>query len=185
MNDNAGEEFLVDDPGNTHESDDPSLTPKKRRLQRGTEVPKEEKPRHRIQKYRKVWETESLFSGWLFPVANDDTKARCSYCLTVMTAEKSVLKLHAQSKGHIKKFVPHVDKNSRKQPSVNDLLKQNAETNSVKSKAKDAEIKISGFFADRNIAFNAADPLMGVLKSSFPDSNILKEVTLNRKKVKE
>ena len=45
---------------------------------------------------------------------------------------------------------------------------------------KAAEIKLSGYFAEHNLSFNAVDHLPGVLKSAFRDSEIAKSITLGR-----
>lgn len=47
--------------------------------------------------------------------------------------------------------------------------------------ARIAEVKLAAYFAEHNIAFNAADHLGKVLKECFPDSKILKETYISRK----
>lgn len=47
---------------------------------------------------------------------------------------------------------------------------------------KEAEIRLESFFAEHNVAFVVADHLIQVIKKSFKDSDIAKNVTLNRTK---
>ncbi|CAH1958537.1 unnamed protein product [Acanthoscelides obtectus] len=49
-------------------------------------------------------------------------------------------------------------------------------------KVSEAEIKLSSFFAHHKVAFEVVDHLISILKDSFPDSNILKDVKLRRTK---
>jgi hypothetical protein len=47
---------------------------------------------------------------------------------------------------------------------------------------KQAEIKLSVFFAEHNVATHVVDHLIPVLKDSFPDSEICKKMQLGRTK---
>jgi len=60
----------------------------------------------------------------------------------------------------------------------------NRKLTSQSEQVKEAEIKIVAVFAEHNLAFQISDHLKTVLKNSFIDSTIAKELTLNRKNVR-
>lgn len=56
------------------------------------------------------------------------------------------------------------------------------EENKYETDVKRAEIKLSAFFANHNIAFQVVDMLTPVLKDIFPDSKIAQGIQFHRKK---
>lgn len=151
-------------------------TPKKKRIVRGDLVVKE---KHRQQKYRADWEKEPKFSKWLTNDPQDDFKARCKVCNTSMIAEKHVLSKHSEGQKHLKNLT-----SIRAAKPVTSFFPSSStsqENNTIKL-AKIAEVKMAAYFAEHNIAFNSADHLGKLLKECFPDSKILKETNITRKK---
>ncbi|KAL4719405.1 hypothetical protein ACJJTC_015099, partial [Scirpophaga incertulas] len=53
-----------------------------------------------LQKYRKEWEDNSDFKGWLSPVQGTDLKGMCRWCQTEFFAKISDIKKHSQSIKH-------------------------------------------------------------------------------------
>lgn len=64
----------------------------------GLEVEQGKSKHHRPQTYRKKWESQAKFTGWLKPVAGSDSKAFCHCCNTELVAEITVLKYQSKSK---------------------------------------------------------------------------------------
>ncbi|KAJ2940823.1 hypothetical protein O0L34_g10072 [Tuta absoluta] len=151
-------------------------TPKKNRLMRG-DAPRD-KPKHRIQKFRIEWVSpiQNLelngrkthnFSPWLKPAPNDNTRARCTWCNVGMRADISVIKLHKNSKKHLK--TGSAFRSTNKSAMLRYVTPTPETTNCLEINVKDAEIKLCGFIAAHNIAFSIADNLIPCLKSAFPD----------------
>ncbi|XP_047104588.1 uncharacterized protein LOC124740672 [Schistocerca piceifrons] len=131
-----------------------SYTPEKKRLKRG-EISKTERPVHRQQKFRYEWLHMPGLRNWL--VRNGDP-------------------LRAN-----KKHLNMVQSATVRQPSVAQFI-TNAQP--VKRKVAKAEIKLSAFLAEHNVAFLAADHLSSLLKDIFPDSDIARAMTLKQHKAR-
>lgn len=69
----------------------------------GRPTAEENKTKHRPQTYRKEWEKDPNFKGWLKPVDGVGTEVFCRCCNTEMMAEITVIKNHAKSKKHQEK----------------------------------------------------------------------------------
>lgn len=72
-------------------------TPKKKRMMRGRDLAKEEKPKHRTQKFRSEWKTDSALRDLIEQDA-DELKARCTFYKVSMVAELTVIKNHGKGK---------------------------------------------------------------------------------------
>ena len=59
------------------------------------------------QKYRKEWEANTAFKGWLKPFIGDDKRAYCSYCKVDFCAKLSDVKKHSSTQKHILKAKPY------------------------------------------------------------------------------
>lgn len=79
--------------------EEPSTPKKKRRIR--NELHKNEKDKHRKQKYRVEWEGKDEFTTWLKPVKNNIYRARCIKCNVDFVSELGCLKNHLKSKNHI------------------------------------------------------------------------------------
>lgn len=132
---------------------------------------------HRPQKYRKQWEDQPEFKSWL-EADGDVFKARCRVCNISLKAEKGVLSQHSVSKKHLN----NVSSVSSTCSIVKAFSSVKTDEN-TEVMVKSAEIKLSAFFAEHNIAFKAADHLNDLLKENFPDSKIVSGINLKRKKV--
>lgn len=94
-----------------------------------------------------------------------------------MVAEITVLKNHEKSKKHQDKkrnLVPA-------QRSIAHLLQKPVESE-VDTAVKNAEIKLTGFMAEHNIALRTSDHLVGVLKDIFNNSKTAQHMCLGRTK---
>ena len=103
-----------------------------------TEVVGTGRKQHRLQTYRKEW--ESQFAGWLRPVAGSESKAFCRCCKTELVAEITVLKNHSKSKKHKEKekiLAPT-------QKSITQCLQRTSEKEKLETAVKTAEVKLAG-----------------------------------------
>lgn len=53
------------------------------------------------QRVRHVWKSQPKFESWLQIFDDDDSRVQCKFCDMEMSAKKSVLQKHGQSKKHI------------------------------------------------------------------------------------
>lgn len=121
-----------------------------------------------------------LFKNWLAEVLNDQTKAKCKACNTLMSCGKSELEKHNEGKKHqhnIKSL-----KGTSKLITLFSDSPQNSQISNTKNQSKLAEIKISAFFAEHNIAFHLIDHLTPLLKEVFSDSKVCSNMELHRTK---
>ncbi|CAI6352736.1 unnamed protein product [Macrosiphum euphorbiae] len=84
-----------------HHYDDGRRTPTYKRKRRN-ELDKDEKCKHRIQKFRLAWTSQPEFKTWLRPDLDNPNKAHCIKCNISFTAELTVIKNHAKGKKHKK-----------------------------------------------------------------------------------
>ncbi|CAK1583027.1 unnamed protein product [Parnassius mnemosyne] len=149
-------------------------TPKKK-LERRQELPKLERQKHRAQKYRPEWEELDVFKKWLKPGPNE-FKAKCFICDSILTAEIGVLKMHANRQKHLDamKMLPSTSKQVSTMASF--------VTKKIPTNVQNAEVKLTGFLVEHNLAFKTADHLTELLKSIFPDSKIAQQISLKRTK---
>lgn len=138
-------------------------------------TPRKSKKIKRIQRYRVDWEKQF---PWLAPDQLQDTKAICKDCNLSLKAEIQVIKVHSSSKRHTSKA-----KTTSTQSTVNSFFVSQQKISNHDIAVANAELKISGFIAEHNLAFSTADHLIKMLKACITDSNILKDVNLSRTKV--
>jgi len=74
-------------------------TPTNKRKIRG-ELSKEERPKHREQKYCPEWELKPSCKDWLRKVEGDNMKSKCIKCNATFVSELVVIKSHALGKKH-------------------------------------------------------------------------------------
>lgn len=74
------------------------------------------------QKYRKEWESNPEFKGWLKQFIGDDTSACCLYCKADFYAKLSDVKKHMLTQKHTQKAKPY---NSTAQMKLPFLTKKN------------------------------------------------------------
>ncbi|KAL7645138.1 UNVERIFIED_CONTAM: hypothetical protein RMT77_003516 [Armadillidium vulgare] len=142
------------------------------------------KSKHREQKYRTEWESNTdkfgpCVSLWLHRHHSDPSKAQCRWCDVELTANSTNVKDHFKSKRHQNK------ENTRKQASTKTMQKFLNKSHSQSPLSKsitEAEIKIASFIATHNLSYKTIDHLLPTLKSWFPDSAVCQGMHLKRKK---
>lgn len=149
--------------------EDNHLTPPKKIMKNPT--------KHRAQKFRSEWLRVENLKKWLVPVDNDPFKAKCKLCNFTMVAELSNIKTHGNGKKH-KEIEACTE---IKQKSIKTFTTNKTPTK-LDIDVKMAEIKLTAFLTEHNIAFLATDHLTDVLKSCFKDSEIAKNISLKRTK---
>lgn len=133
--------------------------------------------KHRAQKFRSEWLKMEELKKWLVPVKDDVFKAKCKLCNFTMVAEISNIKKHSKSNKHIE----ILSCKEIKQKSIASFITKNTPTK-LDNDVKVAEIKLTAFLSEHNVAFLATDHLTDVLKSCFKDSKIAKNMSLKRTK---
>lgn len=172
MEEDEEEEEDADDPGHLGPS-----TPKKTRLYRG-DLSKEERPKHRQQKFRTDWLKMDVFKMWLAPLKSNEYGAYCKFCKQTLVSEIGVLKNHSKGKKHIQ----IMQGSSSKQQSITSFTTKEKSPDLKKQLVSIAEIKLAGYFAEHNIPFLAADHISDLMKEIFPDSEIAKYINVKRTK---
>ena len=59
------------------------------------------------QKYRKEWEANTAFKGWLKPFIGDDKRVYCCYCKVDFCTKLSDVKKHSSTQKHIQRAKPY------------------------------------------------------------------------------
>lgn len=119
------------------------------------------------------------FVDWLQEVPQNTSKFKCKLCNAeiLLKGGKQDVNRHGTSKKHLEKM-----KLKKSTTSVVSFLEQKKKDASLKEKIAIAEIKLSTFFADNNIAISLVDNLVPVIKSSFADPNVVNGISLGRTK---
>lgn len=133
--------------------------------------------KHRKQKFRDAWLKHEDYKPWLTKVPEDQYKAKCRACNTIINAELTVIKNHMASKVHT-----YRSQHLEAQPTSSNFV-QISDDISTKTKAAQAlEVKLCGFVTEHNISFTALTHLTTLLKCAVPDSKIIKEIQLKSTK---
>ena len=123
------------------------------------------------QKYRKEWETQEEFKSWLRPVANDPTKAFCTFCHCEMFGRIADIKKHRITKKHKDK---------------SDLVSQNRQIEYVRaSKDNTKTLKVEGtlsLFIVEHTSIQQIDHLTEALKKCITDSQSVMDIKMHRTK---
>jgi len=107
----------------------------------------------------------------------DDTKAICSVCKKVLSCGKTDLIRHQKTQMHANNIAKSRNVNpSASLAASNDTFEDHAK------RVKISEIKLAAFYATHNIALEIIDDMVPILKDTFIDSQIAKDLTLSRKK---
>lgn len=127
-----------------------------------------EPKKKRIKKFCSRWLRE--FRGWLTRDGNNDNTFFCSVCNKALKGGKSEIKRHAKTEKH--------------RDLCNQLDFNNMETddNSHALNVKKGELAIAAFISEHNIAISIVEHLSPVIKKVCPDSEIIKDIKLSRKK---
>ena len=131
-----------------------------------------------VNKKRKItvfqcsWLDEDIFKGWLTPHPEMTDKALCIACNKTMRCMKIDLVKHSQTVRHNKNV-----------NSFDFKATDNVSNNlSHKDEVKSAEIILSAFFAEHNVAFCAADHLIPVFKRIGARDPVVQDLSLARNK---
>lgn len=154
-----------------------TYTRKKKKINHETSQEKKNEKKRRKQKYRPEWEKNPDYEKWLRPVRENQYKAKCIKCNTELVAELGCVKLHMKSKLHASAVK---DTRSTSQSIMSSFTSGNNDT--LQDAVQLAEIKLSAFLAEHNVAFRVIDHIEGVLKEIFPDSKICQKLKLKRTK---
>ena len=133
--------------------------------------------RQKVKQFVYSWTLEPEFSGWLQAVQDDPERAFCTVCQKKLKCGKSEFRKHSSTAIHVRKLLGAP-------ADVVDLasaMSKNEES-AHKVDVKSAEIRLSAFIAEHNIAIQVVDHLVSVCKKSFKDSRIVHDVTLGRTK---
>ena len=118
------------------------------------------------QKYQRTYKTEweNLYS-WLQADECSRTRAKCKICQYSIIANITALNNHSKSKKHIL--------NEGIQDILSDFDREKASL----------EIELVAFLVENNLPFSLADRMVPFLKRRIKDSEKIKKITLDRKKV--
>ncbi|XP_039313707.1 uncharacterized protein LOC105201687 isoform X2 [Solenopsis invicta] len=125
----------------------------------------------KIKKFQQSWLDEVNFKGWLAPHPTEN-KAICYICNKTISCNKTHLMKHSQTVKHIDKVASQNKENNNNRASTHN------------ENVKRAEIKLTAFFAEHNIAFSTADLLIPLLKDICVDSKIVQDIKLGQTKCK-
>lgn len=112
-----------------------------------------------IKPFKDSWLEMDQFKGWLMAIKNEPLKAFCTACNSKITSGKSELEKHANGAKH-QINVKNIS-NSRR---LFDKFKKPKDLG--ESAVKVAEIKLSAFFSEHNVALSTVDHLVPLLKSN-------------------
>ncbi|XP_028982223.1 uncharacterized protein LOC114841408 [Diachasma alloeum] len=114
----------------------------------------DEKKEKVVQKFREAWLTMPEFKN------------------------VSVLEAQAKTKKHLDK----VNSSKSTKMTMTQFVQGSYDNVKLETAAKNLEIKLTGFFADHDIAFNCMNHLIDALKDGAPDSKIMAKMNLKRTK---
>lgn len=127
--------------------------------------------------FKASWLDIKEFRGWLV-AHSDNRKAFCAACKKVLACGKSELFRHATRQRHILNMKKFRDDN----PSTSLLTVDNDNNMDHINKVKAAEIKLTTFFAEHNIALHLVDHMVPLIKSICSDPQVVQDLTLGRRK---
>ncbi|CAG9840758.1 unnamed protein product [Diabrotica balteata] len=131
------------------------------------------------QKYRKDWEDDANFRGWLRP-GKSNSDAYCTVCnktISIGATGKSILLRHKETTQHIK-----LTKSAKKQQTLTSMSKFK-NVNSLEDSAKQTDIYVAAYVTEHNISYSAAEHLPKLIEKICPDSEIAKKMKCGRTKV--
>ncbi|CAD6218514.1 GSCOCG00011451001-RA-CDS, partial [Cotesia congregata] len=135
---------------------------------------KEKNKNQYVQKYRKEWELDVNFKGWLSEVPGDSQAAHCKLCKSNLKAHKKNLNDHLNSTKH--KEAIKRDKTIVHNQKIDTFIKP-----TILEERKIVELRIAVFIA-KNCSIRAVVELSVLIKSLDKSSKILNEIKLHRTK---
>lgn len=152
---------------------DKALTPKTKRLHRG-ELTKTEKAQNvRKQLFSDSWLSDNRFVGWLQPVSNQPTRAKCISCHITLGSKKSDIIRHSKSNHHLQTV-----------SSIKNVLPLTftPDQTNFQIKVQKAELRQVLYLVCHNISFNSVNHLSQLQPIISEDSKVAKHVSLKRTK---
>lgn len=131
----------------------------------------------KLKVFNEKWLQDPKLKTWLKATPNNK-KCVCKVCNVELVCGKSELLKHAEGKKHEKNMSA-----AKSSTSVSSFF--DASKISHQNTVKTAEIKLSVFFAEHNVATHVIDHLTPLLKDVFTDSKICKDIQLGRTKCTE
>uniref|UniRef100_A0ABD2XAB8 USP domain-containing protein n=1 Tax=Trichogramma kaykai TaxID=54128 RepID=A0ABD2XAB8_9HYME len=134
----------------------------------------DEKTKNKLRPSRNVnnideWMNLPEFSEWLKKSDEHEDKAFCTFCNEDLSPRKDFLRNHADTKKH----------------KTNRLYLYPSELSDLERNVLITEIALSAMISSSNAPFLFIDTLVPVMKKLLPDSDIMKNVSLDRTKAKE
>ncbi|CAH1640743.1 unnamed protein product [Spodoptera littoralis] len=152
-------------------------TPKKT-LARRNELSRDQKEKHRAQKYRADWENLEVFKHWLKP-GKSEYKAKCIVCDCVLLSEYSVLKIHSTRQKHLKALSNAKIANKQRNLMTNFVTENPVGKNKLESKI---ELMLSAYIAEHNISYNSIDHLTDIINDILYAFDVKHKISLKRTK---
>ncbi|KAJ8023368.1 SCAN domain-containing protein 3 [Holothuria leucospilota] len=142
-------------------------------------APKKQKKWYR-QAYKDEWQNDPDLKDWLVPDESSKYAVTCTICdCKLMQVNKTGLLAHKETKKHCRNLEA-----KKKSSNITDFFQSKSKIvmSDAKIKAATAELMLTGFMAEHSLPFSIADHLTEVCKSSFPDSQIAKDMKLKKTK---
>lgn len=130
------------------------------------------------QKYKKSWENEVNFEGWL-KQGKTEQETMCTVCdkkILIGSMGKSRLLRHSETATHIRLL-----KSQRKQPTIFSL-KGFKSTSNLDESVKKANLHLAAFVSEHNLSYNLMEHLPNLISKICPDSEIAKAIKCSRTK---
>ncbi|KAF0730139.1 zinc finger protein 862-like, partial [Aphis craccivora] len=129
-----------------------------------------------VHKFRNEWLTKTEFQLWLAKSLKGDTYFSCTVCKKDYHGGISAVKKHAKAESHLSIA------NSRKNIIPINKNPVFHKASQLQTKSKEAEIRLSMFIIEHNIAIQTSDHLIPLFKSICPESDVVKNISCNRTK---
>ena len=127
--------------------------------------------------FKEEWLKEADFQKWLKQDPKDSDSSYCKCCnVTLKNANKSMLIKHRNSVKHRKNF--EVAKST---VDISKFVKSNLSTDNHQTAR--SELAIAAYFTEHNIPLACIDHFLPVCEIAFPDSKIVKNLSMKRSKL--
>ena len=128
--------------------------------------------------FNQEWLKEKDFKDWLAQDAKDSDSSYCKCCkVTLKNANKSMLSKHKISAKHIKNFEA-----AKSTIDISQFMKSSSSSAADNQTAR-SELAIAAYFTEHNIPFSCIDHFLPMCKIAFPDSKIVKTLSMKRTKL--
>jgi hypothetical protein len=140
------------------------------------------KAKKRVQHFRQEWLVNEDFKYWLAPVPENAARARCTMCIgSNFVSQITVIRNHMKSISH-KNNMKTKTKNIGSSRMLSQFVDSARINNTREKEIKTAEIKLCGIMTEHNFSFKTMDHLQDGLRNCFPDSELLKQISVKRTK---